>query len=327
MKAWYEDARILGQLPWRLRLVAGYMRFMLRRQPPSYRSRGFILGGSFLIRAVGAAAGLAARSNERALDLGDIRIVCDLSDTRFPHVVGEAQSDSADAWMLRQLLRPGDTFIDVGANHGSFAVRASTLVGVHGQVIAFEPQAHLARLVEHSLRLNAAAPFSVHASAVGDEDGVVALRVPVARSGSATIRPIELRGRVQTREVPITRLDSALRDLPPRGRTVIKIDVEGNELSVLQGAAASIDSRRPAMILELSPATTLPEPHLLAEILGLLEIHAYVVAEYSTYPLAVRPNSVDLSRQRNVVALPLGGPWHVTLQSEADPAARGTTPQ
>src|SRR5215472_14517544 len=71
---------------------------------------------------------------------------------------------------LLHLLRPGDLFLDIGANIGSYTVLASKLCGA--QTIAFEPDPHAASALEQNIRANdIAALANVQRIALGEYDG------------------------------------------------------------------------------------------------------------------------------------------------------------
>lgn len=75
----------------------------------------------------------------------------DLSDPRITDVYYEMTMPTGEARVLSQLLEDGDSFIDIGANHGSYSLLARKRVGERGRVVAFEPQPHLARLLSDHL--------------------------------------------------------------------------------------------------------------------------------------------------------------------------------
>ena len=80
-------------------------------------------------------------------------------DMRLFQVVNELATQDTDTRVLSSLLSEGDTFLDVGANHGSFAIVASKLVGANGFVVAVEPQPRLAKALGKSLTANALCKF------------------------------------------------------------------------------------------------------------------------------------------------------------------------
>lgn len=72
--------------------------------------------------------------------------------------------------MFRDLLRPGDCFLDVGANEGYFTALGASLVGDIGRVVAVEPQGKLCDIIEINVSLNGEKATVVH-GALGGVDG------------------------------------------------------------------------------------------------------------------------------------------------------------
>jgi FkbM family methyltransferase len=137
---------------------------------------------------------------------------------------------------LRETLRPGDVFYDVGAHQGFFSVCAARL---GARVYAFEPVAANLRHLHRNIELNGA-DVEVVPAAVSDAPG----RVGLAAGASSAQWRITLGD-----EVPATTLDEFARDHPaPR---VVKIDVEGAELGVLRGATRLLREHRPILVCEL----------------------------------------------------------------------------
>ena len=152
---------------------------------------------------------------------------------------------------LRRLLAPGDVFYDIGANVGFFTLLGARLVGPAGRVVAFEPVPWCARAVGNNIDLNGFEHAQIRAEAVGDADGVARLLVVGEASWShleSTGRHADVRDEI---DVAVVALDSLVGagTLPPPD--VLKIDTEGAELHVLEGARATIDRHRPAIVCEL----------------------------------------------------------------------------
>jgi FkbM family methyltransferase len=140
-------------------------------------------------------------------------------------------SDRKERALMRALISPGMTIVDVGANIGIHARFLSRLTGNNGRVHAFEPSpANFSRLKENIAgRPNVTA---VHA-AVGEKSGMIGLFLSDALNvDHRTYDDGNGRKRI---EVPLVGLDEYFRP----GTTIdfLKIDVQGYEDSVLRGAA------------------------------------------------------------------------------------------
>jgi len=150
--------------------------------------------------------------------------------------------------LLAALTRPGDTLIDVGAHIGTHAVPLARHLTPRGRLIAYEPQPVMAALLEANLALNDIPWVEVRLAAVGAAPGRVVLPVVDYTRAGQNFGGVSLLGAHSEGDLPLERLD----DLGARP-AVIKIDVEGMELDVLKGAAATIADARPALYLEHYP--------------------------------------------------------------------------
>lgn len=148
--------------------------------------------------------------------------------------------------LIYNIIRPGDVVLDVGANIGALAVPMMRRVEPLGRVLAFEPQPMIARLLAANLALNSQGGNS-HAlnCAIGNDHGFVDFPVQDYEKGN-----FQNFGRVSMEQtdvgVPLRRLDEFV--LP--NVAFIKIDVEGWETAVLQGAHELIARCRPIMLIE-----------------------------------------------------------------------------
>lgn len=173
---------------------------------------------------------------------------------------------------LVRYLRPGDSVLDVGANIGTYALLAASMVRRRGRVDAFEPHpVSFARLVEN-VRLNAWQETVVcHRAAAGAHNGDVDLLSDMDVS-SRVVRSRDLAGRHYER-VSCRPLDQVLLE---RDYAFAKIDVEGSEHEVLRGATAGLSrGNPPVMQLEILPgalhmAGTAPE-----QLIDQLAAHGY----------------------------------------------------
>lgn len=153
---------------------------------------------------------------------------------------------------LRDLLSPGDTFFDVGSNIGFFALIGARQVGPAGRVHAFEPVPEIAACARRNAERNDFDTITVHTLAVADVPSGHAELFLAVNPGGATLSttdvPNDLSGRLP---VPATTLDQLVTDGDCPVPDVVKIDVEGAEMRVLDGMARLLAGRRPAVVCEL----------------------------------------------------------------------------
>lgn len=144
----------------------------------------------------------------------------------------------------------GSTALDVGANHGEYAIRLGKLAD---RCVAFEPNPALVTLIRDRVSAAGASNVTVEGCALSDQDGEVVFRIPVIDGVEAgALATIEADNRLDGAEVrsyavPCRRLDSF--DLGTVG--FMKIDAEGHETSILEGARALIERDRPAVMIEV----------------------------------------------------------------------------
>jgi FkbM family methyltransferase len=157
------------------------------------------------------------------------------------YVLGISEPLVQDA--LVRHLEPGGVFYDVGAHAGFMALLAARLVGPAGAVVAFDPIPVNVALFERNVAANRGTLTSEIRAlplALGDRDGRATM------SADSAITAALSDGGDQ--EVEIARLDS-LRGLRPPD--VVKIDVEGAELEVLDGARNTLTTHGPVVIVEI----------------------------------------------------------------------------
>lgn len=153
------------------------------------------------------------------------------------------------------MLRPGMIVIDGGANMGGYSVLASRRVGADGRVFAFEPEPRNAARLRK--RLRGCPNVEVVEKALSDTDGTATLHLDSFHAGHSLV--IGADARPNSIQVPVTTLDTFARDRLLPGLDVVKLDVEGVELQVLDGMKGSLTSvRRPAILCEVHPPI-LPE--------------------------------------------------------------------
>lgn len=157
---------------------------------------------------------------------------------------------------LQSVLHPGDTFVDIGANLGLVTLLAAKLVGPAGLVVACEPNPNVAqRLVDHVQR-NHLPNVRFVGKALGSAPGTAELREYGGHSGWGSLAAQGPEGMCASRsfQVPVVVGDELLASLPATAGLVLKIDVEGFEVPVLQGLPQTLGTRRPLVFLEVADA-------------------------------------------------------------------------
>jgi FkbM family methyltransferase len=135
-----------------------------------------------------------------------------------------------DLSLFKDYCQPGDLVVDVGANIGEVSIVLSQRVGASGQVLAFEPQPRIYRYLRGNLSLNGCGNVIATNAAVGAAPGTVRM----SDSKRDDMNRVVDDGAI---EVPCTTLDAAL---PANAIALLKIDVEGTELRVLEGARQTL---------------------------------------------------------------------------------------
>lgn len=171
-----------------------------------------------------------------------------MGDWLGTHVYLEGEYEPETTSVVRQLLRPGDTVLDVGANVGYYTLLAASLVGPAGKVYAFEPAPCTRQRLIDNIVLNRLTNVHVKAEAITDQQQTLTLfQGPEDHLGLSSLRPLDATS--ATFEVRADTLDALL----PADETVdfVKIDVEGAEGKVLAGMEPILDRCRPDLVIEI----------------------------------------------------------------------------
>jgi len=155
---------------------------------------------------------------------------------------------------LEKLLRPGDVFIDGGANLGIYSMAAAACVGPAGRVIAFEPQTRVLAILQKNIELNQSTQIEAHALGLAEREGEASLYSACEGVVNASLGTSAGTASVQT--INLTSLDRFFEKHGLNRLDVLKIDVEGAEELVLRGAASTLEKHRPKIIFEVNPIAT-----------------------------------------------------------------------
>lgn len=144
--------------------------------------------------------------------------------------------------LLELVLRPSDTFIDVGGNEGYFSIIASSLVS-NGKVHCIEPQTRLESIIRENIRINYADRVIIHRVALSDKEGRIELflRPSTNTGGSGMFRYWKIGSAKE--DVHALTLDSFFKENSLERVRLLKVDCEGAEYLVITGGRSILKQR------------------------------------------------------------------------------------
>ena len=150
---------------------------------------------------------------------------------------------------LRRFLKPGAIFYDIGAHAGFHSLFGAQLVAPGGRVFAFEPNPGSQQSIERQISANPDLQVTLVPYAALDRCGTVRFTA----SGSQSQGHVADNGSII---VEARTLDALVIDGGFPTPSVMKVDVEGSELAVLQGALVLITKHRPVILCDYNDAAT-----------------------------------------------------------------------
>lgn len=191
---------------------------------------------------------------------------------------------------IRENLRAGDTFFDVGAHYGWMSIAAASCVGRSGRVVAFEASPVLIQILAYHKRLNGLKRLEIVPRAVTNVSDVeipfVLVNGGLSSRNSLTTEADDTpyltpdaKLKVYTPSISLDRFCEESGLVP----SVIKIDVEGAELLVLQGAERVLSKISPVIILGVHPSW-LPKRQSPAHVRSFLRQHGYEIRDEHVIP-------------------------------------------
>lgn len=155
---------------------------------------------------------------------------------------------------INKFCQPGGTAIDVGANIGEWTLPMAKALGPAGKLISFEPLPMMRDALRKTLRINWLPQASVLDFALSNQTGITHFSIhqqegEIVDSGKSRLG--EMGGNASQIEVNAITLDHFLSQQKLERLDFIKIDVEGHELQVLEGAKETLAKYSPALVLEV----------------------------------------------------------------------------
>jgi FkbM family methyltransferase len=208
-----------------------------------------------------------------------------------------------------RVLKPGMTFIDVGANDGYYTLFAARRVGPAGRVVAVEPSSRERAHLQRNLGRNGLENVQVVAAALGAEPGVVDLHLAHGvHAGHNTLGEFAHDDvvRASSERVPLDTLDAVVARHGLSQVDMVKIDVEGGEAGVIAGARQVLTTMRPVLLMELNDRALHAQGQSAVVLLRRLRVEfGYEILSFSQDTGVVEEPAVAGGYSANIVARPV----------------------
>ena len=204
-----------------------------------------------LAEVIKAALGISYRE----VRIGDHNMWIDPASNFGNRVVTDGMYEPDFTSTLLGLLKPGDHFVDLGANEGWFSLLASKVVGPAGRVYVIEPQARLWPVIHQNFILNQRRNYTLIPYAVGEKEGFIELALnPSLNSGASTAVPSRRRKHYRHQKVGVMPLAKLMESYGISTVAVLKVDIEGFELNALRSLGKRLsDGSIHNILLEVHP--------------------------------------------------------------------------
>jgi len=230
-----------------------------------------------------------------------VRFECDLTDkvTREIYYTG---FDRKDCRILKRLVKPGDVILDAGANVGYFSLLCARWMRAKGVVHAFEPFPQTVRKFERNLELNPGLQpvVHLHRAALSNFIGTMGMCVPDQRNQGCNF--LSSTGGLN---VDVTTLDSFCENGQLSRIDLIKIDVEGSEVALLQGAEQVLRRFRPVLMIEANPCALKNFGNAPLDLIQAITRHGYRLSYAGRFGLKPLLRLPTYGEEPNVFAFPI----------------------
>ncbi len=217
---------------------------------------------------------------------------------------------------LDRVVRPGMTFIDIGANEGLYSLFAARRVGRRGRVISVEPSSRERAILDSNIARNRLRNVTVVPHALADKPGFAELQIaPKQHGGHNTLGQFIYEGEtaVAREQVTVETLDDLGTRLGVARVDVMKIDVEGAELKLLSGGRRLLATCRPALLIEANNEALKRQGTSTQALVELLVSLGYQIHVFNESGMT-EPWTPGNPLSENIVALP-GAPASGGIQS------------
>jgi FkbM family methyltransferase len=242
--------------------------------------------------------------------MGEIKICCDLSEHMGSQIFFRGAYSFDQLMLIKALASEPLVFVDVGANQGEFALFVASL-SEKNHVLAFEPTRKMLERLQSNISANnftnvtvmdfglsntAQDNVPIYGQKDSFEDGTYHAGLPTIFSMSDRHTVLE--------QISLRTLDDTLAQRPPAASVdLVKVDAEGAELRILEGAEKTIATDRPVIIFEANSHSAKAAGYNISDLYAWLESRNYELHE-----IAPGGRYANLDRARpfcNVIGIPI----------------------
>lgn len=225
------------------------------------------------------------------------------NDVSRPMYIGGCIEPNEFAF-INSILKEGMVMIDVGANDGLFTIFGASQVGQNGHILAFEPSTREVSRLQANVQINHHLKnITIIAKAASNKMGLAQLKISeYGHEGQNTLGNFAW----AVQQAGVETVETCCLDLLPEVRALhrldfMKIDVEGAELKVLQGAQEIIRKFKPVILLELLDRSLQYQESSASQVVQCLKSLGYLIYDFS--PVSGKPLLSDLNNHSdNIIA-------------------------
>jgi len=231
-----------------------------------------------------------------------VRFECDLKDT-VTREIYYTGFDNRACRILRRIVKPGHVIFDAGANVGYFSLLCAKWLCGKGTVHSFEPFPETARRFERNLGLNPNLRNLVHLHrvALSDFSGKMGMTVP--DEGNKGCNFLSEGGTIT---VDTTTLDQVCEHEQVTRVDLLKVDVEGSELSLIRGGEMTIRHFRPVLMIEVNPFALARYGESAEALIDAICRHRYRLHYAGRFGLKSLNRVPKLGEEPDIFAFPIG---------------------
>lgn len=224
-------------------------------------------------------------------EMGGYSFHCDLRDAISREVCFTGRYEPQETALVRSILRPAMSFVDVGANWGYFTLLAASLVGQNGRVLSLEPDPRIFSLLQANITRSRLKQVTALPLAAAHERGTLSLVGYAEDGGNFGVSRIAANSDKQERvfQVSSNSLDHILQEQSLLSVDLMKMDIEGAEVLAIAGLEESLTKKRiKRLLLELHPIELAEQGSTIAAVIEKLQSAGYTAWTIDHSPITTR---------------------------------------